>query len=533
MFCCANRDGFAGSVKRCIGTLLKVEKQDMDHKKRDLLFTLAATFFWGLIAHGYCYFNLFYSHDSLYVYQNDAGWQISLGRFLQPLYIRLRGNIYTPSLVGLLSLVFIGISVWLIMRLFNIRDKFLIILSCGILTVNTTVTLLNATYIEWIDIFTLSLLLAVGSVYLCRNVKYGAFLSAILLVCSLGLYQAYLQVAVFLHMMFAVLDLLRNEDFFKVIKNGLRAIGSMLLGLVAYYVTLKIVLRRTGIELANNYNGLTNVGKYDGIRSILGYIKTTYRNVFTYFKTPVTYHSKITGWVNLALALIAFGIIVLLVYSRKLERKSILLLAGLLALMPFGINVVCFISKGMEHDLMIYSFNLFYIFVAVLFIEAKSLPVLDKYRDALVARYWLPFLIGIVLFNNLIYANQAYMKKALEYQSTLSTMSRIVDRMEETDGYVLGETPVVFVGALSSSELSAGRAGFDLAGTGLEANCSVTYYLTYGWYFKYVLAYPINLLDSTASAEWSEQEEVLEMSAFPARNSCKIIDGTMVVKLSN
>jgi hypothetical protein len=505
----------------------------MNQKNKNFIFTLATTFLWGLIAHGYCYFNLSYSHDSLYVYQNDASWQISLGRFLQPLYLRVRGGIYTPSLVGLLSLVFIGISVWLIMQLFNIQDKFLVVISSGILTVNTTITLLNATYIEWIDIFTLSLLLAVGSVYLCRNVKYGAFLSTCLIICSLGLYQAYLQVAVFLHMMFAVIALLRNEDFGKVMKNGIRAICSMLSGLVAYYVILKIVLHRTGIELANSYNGLSDVGTYDGIPAILSYIKTTYRNVFTYFTAPITAHYRIMGWVNIALGLIAFGIIVLLVYNRKLKIKNIILLAGLIVLMPFGLNLVCFISKGMEHDLMIYSFNLCYIFVEILLLEAASLPIGGKYRDSIIVRYGVSVLLCALLLNNIIYANQAYLKKDLEYQNTLSTMNRIIYRMEETDGYVLGETPVVFVGLLSSSPLSTGRTGFYLSGTGLGANCSVTYYQTYGWYFRYVLSYPINLLDSAASTEWGKKEEVIEMSVFPAQNSCKIIDGTMVIKLSD
>jgi hypothetical protein len=239
------------------------------------------------------------------------------------------------------------------------------------------------------------------------------------------------------------------------------------------------------------------------------------------------------GMVNIVLVLISFAIIILLVRNRKLKIKSILLLAGLIFLMPFGINVVCFISKGMEHDLMKYSFNLFYIFVEVLFVEANTLPVLDKYRDSITARYWLPFLICVLLFNNIIYANQAYLKKELVYQSTLSTMNRIIDRMEETDGYVLGETPVVFVGLLSNSELSMGRKEFYIAGTGLGGKFSVTYYKTYEQYFQYVLSYPINLLDSEASKEWSKQEEVIEMSAFPAQDSCKIINGTMIVKLSN
>jgi hypothetical protein len=505
----------------------------MNQKKKNQIFTMAITFLWGIIAHGYCYFNLSYSHDSLLVYQDDVVWQISLGRFLHPIYFQIRGNIYTPALVGFLSLVFIGISVWLIVRLFNIQNKILIVISSGILTVNATVTLLNATYIHDIDIYALSLLLAVGSVYLCRNMKHGMILSAILIFCSLGLYQAFLQVAVFLHMMFAVIDLLRNKDFFKVLKNGIRAICSMVLGLAAYYAILKIILHISGIELETGYNGISNVGNYDGLKAILRSIVLTYYNVITDFITPKTYHCRIMGLVNIVLALISFIIIILLVRNRKLEIKKIVLIAGLIFLMPFGINVICFISQGMEHDLMKYSFVLVYIFVEVLVMEANTLPVLDKYRGSMVVKYWLPFLLFVLLFNNIIYANQAYLKKELVYQNTSSTLNRIINRIEETDGYVLGETPVVFVGLLSNSELAMERTEFGITGTGLDGNFSVTYYQTYAQYFQYVLSYPMNLLDPEASERWSEQKEVVEMSAFPAQNSCKIINGTMVVKLSN
>jgi hypothetical protein len=111
-------------------------------------------------------------------------------------------------------------------------------------------------------------------------------------------------------------------------------------------------------------------------------------------------------------------------------------------------------------------------------------------------------------------------------------MNHIIDRMEETDGYVLGEAPVVLIGNLSASELSAGREGVEVDGTGARNDFSVTYYQTHSWYFKYVLAYPVNLMDEETAEQWSEQSTVMEMYVFPAKDSCKIIDGMMVVKLS-
>ena len=79
-----------------------------DHKAL-FWFTLACTALFGLIAHGYSYFNIMYSHDSLVIYQGEKemALQLSVGRFMAPVYIWLRGMFYTPSLIAVLSLLFL------------------------------------------------------------------------------------------------------------------------------------------------------------------------------------------------------------------------------------------------------------------------------------------------------------------------------------------------------------------------------------------------------------------------------------------
>jgi hypothetical protein len=146
----------------------------------------------------------------------------------------------------------------------------------------------------------------------------------------------------------------------------------------------------------------------------------------------------------------------------------------------------------------------------------------------------MPVIICFLLLSNIIYANQAYLWKDLAWQNTMSTVNRIIDRMEQTDGYCVGETPVAFVGGLYASELWHERDGFEISGTGLsDFNFVFTYYDTYKWYFDYVLAYPINFIEEEELEEWSVNEEVIEMPPFPENGSVKIINGTMVVKLSD
>ena len=63
-------------------------------------------------------------------------------------------------------------------------------------------------------------------------------------------------------------------------------------------------------------------------------------------------------------------------------------------------------------------------------------------------------LVGAIIFNNVVFANQVYLKKVLEYDATASLATRVVDRIEQTDGYVPGETTVAFVERFDSSPIT-------------------------------------------------------------------------------
>lgn len=111
-------------------------------------------------------------------------------------------------------------------------------------------------------------------------------------------------------------------------------------------------------------------------------------------------------------------------------------------------------------------------------------------------------------------------------------MNRITARMEETEGYVLGETPVAIIGSLSESDMMVSREGFEGFGTGTYENSSLTYYKTYEKYFDFVAGYPVNLLEEEEALKLAEKDEVQSMPCFPDMGACKMIDGTMVIKLS-
>ena len=72
----------------------------------------------------------------------------------------------------------------------------------------------------------------------------------------------------------------------------------------------------------------------------------------------------------------------------------------------------------------------------------------------------MPLAVLTLLFDRGIYANQIYLKKDLEYDTTLSVMTRVVDRIEQVEGYIPGETPVKFLGDIQRSKLAMTRPAF-------------------------------------------------------------------------
>ena len=70
-------------------------------------------------------------------------------------------------------------------------------------------------------------------------------------------------------------------------------------------------------------------------------------------------------------------------------------------------------------------------------------------------------MLGVSLLGTTIFANQVYLKKTLEFDSTLSVMTRVIARAEAVPAFKPGETPVALVGSIEDSELSVVHEGFE------------------------------------------------------------------------
>ena len=303
-------------------------------------------------------------------------------------------------------------------------------------------------------------------------------------------------------------------------------------GLGIYWLSTICASRITGIEKVESYNGITEVGTYDGgVRQVMLLL----RDAWCF---PLSWFWGATGFVRRFLAIsLWLGSIVLAAKALWASRlwKKVLFVVLLLAF-PFAIDVVYFVSKGMEHDLMVHSFYLAYV-LPLMLIDVTSEDnkglgkwtlVLNKTRRPirLVTMLAVSVLMAICLLS-VRYANQIMLECQLEYESTHVLMARVIDRMEQTEGYVAGETPVVFIG-FPGDAVAERRAGFPEPRWGMEYLTGLTYQNPYRWYFRTVLGLPINIVPGN---ELNNTPEVKAMGALPAKDSVHMVGDTLVVKL--
>lgn len=517
---------------------MKNLKSILDTEKKTICNTLLFTFIIGLIAHGYAFFNGLFSHDSLKVYpdKSEVIWHISLGRFLQEPYRICRGELAAPWLIGLLSLLWLAVAAYLIIKLLKIKTVIMQFVTCGILVVNLTTISINATYMFYIDIFMFALVMAVLAVYFVEKVKFGFLFGAVFICISMGLYQSFFAVTATLFIMLSVNHIINGDSTKNVIKSGACELGSLLLGGILYMGLLKIVLKYAYVDLSDGYNGIANVVSGTiTVDSIPKLIVSTYTYYLNFLFKPNGYGGNGIVIINILCVILLISSFIRLVYRNKINKINIVIGSLLLFLLPFAINLTYFIAQGIEHMLMVYSWFLIYPFVLSLIERWSDGKTFKNYEVLLKIVSCL--LIGIMVWNGVIYANGAYLKKTLEEKSTLSVATRVLERIENTDGYVAGETQVAFVGNINDSVLSVTREGFERYTDTYSIGMTYNYGITYGIeaaqkYFSVQLGYPINFVDEEKIRELSQVEEIVTMPCFPDKRSVKFVGDILVVRFS-
>ncbi len=245
---------FADRLRRLIFRLW------MDSRLRQCLFD---TFLLGLAAHAAYFFGGISYHDDV-VCTYDVGATHIFGRFTLGLLGKLTrlpfggSNYSLPWFGGLVSLLFLALSSYLMVCALHITSRLLSFLLCAIVAVFPVLTATFA-YGFTAPYYMLAFFLACLSAFFLAGRTSLPSLAAGVILCGLmiGIYQAYLPVL----LSFEVLILLSHEWCKKdrPFRFWLHALAGTVLGFLLYLLLMKLSLRATGKELYA-YRGLDTMG---------------------------------------------------------------------------------------------------------------------------------------------------------------------------------------------------------------------------------------------------------------------------------
>lgn len=523
--------------------------QTLEKEKKLCLYSLAVTFLWGLLAHGYGIMDSNFSHDSLNEFNGlifGNQWKIQLGRFLIPVYRNFsRTDLTLPWLIGILGLLWCGLAVYLVIRIFQIENPFLIFMTAGIFTANLTISSTIATFIHDFDCYMLSLMLSVAAVFCWKKHSWGWVAGALPLFLSLALYQSFIAVTIALVMIVCMLDLLEEVPFRDVFLHGLKAITMLLLAGVMYYVGMKAVQKVTGITMiTGKYNTVDRALDLFSLtaQDLIYLIRQTYLFGYEKFVNAVSPYPALSSMASKLVLLFICICVLLGLLKRNVKLPAKLLCLVLLVLLPFAMNIMHFMTFEQAHELMRFGLWLTYLFALLLgrwlagYLKAVKIPSLSGIlgKAANVPAILCAFLVTIVVYGNVQTANAMYLKKDLEHDAYMAVMNRVVYRMESYEGYEPGVTPIALVGL--PAQMADIVPGFETYRdpNGMWMSDALCFADRDRWrrYFDTVLMNSALFAPADIWYGMANHPQVVDMPIYPASGSLAMVDGVLVMKLS-
>lgn len=477
------------------------------------------------------------NHDglaSMYFDQN----MITSGRWFLTVACGFSSYFTIPWVIGILGLCFLGLTAVALTELLEIRRPVVAVL-CGGLLVAFPALASTFAYVFTLDGYMLAMLLSVLAVLLTKKYRRGFWAGALCLAFSLGIYQAYLPFAILL-CIYQVLILLGEGGWSKDRMGTLRKVGSYLgmgiLGFAAYYVILRILLAIQRKELAS-YQGIGMAGTLpkEGMLATLRQIYVDFVS-FT-LGGRILFQNLYSAAAVLLLTLLTLFVLIKLLLVRKWWKKAgfygILVLLALA--LPICTSCIRLVSPELNyHLLMRYQWVLFLICMMAFcekYLGTKELKVGRAGAPA----WWI--LLGssvILIFCYGLADNVAYSNLAKKYEKTYAYCIRLLDRIEQTEGYYQG-IPVALMGVVGEDAFPVTDLTGEVTGNmiGLSGDYLLYTGANYEAFIKNYLGATLNIVDVEVMGEIYYKDEYVSMDGFPGSNSTRVVDGILYVKTEN
>jgi len=499
------------------------------HIKREWKTAFLATLVLGLLIHMPMMLRDIPNHDGLDSMHFDQN-MITSGRWFLAVACGISSYFTLPWLIGLLALSYLALTSAALVEFLEIKKTSAIILISGLLVSFPAIASTFA-YVFTMDGYMMALLLAVLSVVLTKKYRFGFAAGAVCLACSMGIYQAYLPFAVILCVYGILMIAMEQGALKEKIVRSLRYLFMGIAGAAGYYIILQILLKIQGKELAS-YQGINGLetAERTGLPEIL--VKMYSDFVAFTLKGNVLFNNVFSAAAVCGLLIVTVVTAAALIVRKRWWKSPWLyvILVIVAVGLPIATNIILVVSPDVTyHVLMRYQWVLYPILV---------IGFCARYSDSRKKGVWKEWCIllaaGVMIWNFAVTDNIAYANLQKKYEKTYAYCVRLLDRIEQTEGYYQG-IPVAMIGVVGEESYPVTDISEKATSGLLGMNGDMLLYTgnNYELFMKHYLGATLNILPAESMAEMYYSEEYRNMESFPAADSIRIIDGIMYIKTEN
>ena len=385
----------------------------------------------GAIIHLFKFVNVLPNKDAMLNFYNSQN-MVASGRWLLGLACELGTRFDLPWVNGVLSLLFAGVAAAVIAEHFRMDNPCLIVVSSGLLVSFPSFSF-TMTYGFTADGYMIAMVLAAIGALMSRveDIRRDRWkqlvVSRICICLSCGIYQAFISFSFAMAVCDALLELIEGRTSIKKILTWilveLLIYGSALL---AYYGIWKVCLLVQNVQVTN-YQGMDDLGIL-GEGGLIGILYKIIKDCYLFFFQWNIFQHGITRYSLLNILFfvaLAIGLVIAVIKSGAYKSAAKLLLIALLLIsFPFGCYIWYFVSDGVDyHSIMLQSFCILYIFLAVLYERWGTVRKADL----------VCILLSAIVFNNSLSANIFYTHMHMTYERSYAKATEMMTRIHLLD----------------------------------------------------------------------------------------------------
>jgi len=491
-----------------------------------------STFLIGLLTHMFMFTNILPSWDLIrYSFYYDRS-ETELGRWFLKFACIITSPFNSPWINGLFSLLYIAITNCFLMYLFRITKTSTAVIVCSII-VSFPVVAVTFVFIFIADGYMLAMLLSTVAVFLVKKFRLGFIYGGIVLGLATAIYQTYFAFGVVLIILLVVFDILDKKLTNRELRRDLLNYLYMILICVAFYAAGLFIAIAVERVTLSNYQGISEVSQF----SFNNLFRAFWLCIEKFAKSAIEITGNKTWSYAIVSVIILFSVLIMgiiLFMKNKIYKNAFQFIAliGLIAIIPFIMYYYYFLNTET---------NVYLIMMmpwALLFAACPLL--LDRMLPLVRNKIWLkvsavPVLaIIIFIFNCFTVSNIAYLNLARVHESDYAFITKLSNRIEQHPEFSRDATVAIFGNMYDNptfnNENEAMRYITYIAGTNtttfMDGNTHILSAL------KNIYNYNYNYADSAECTTISETAEFKEMPIWPHKDCIVMIEGILVVKLS-